>query len=139
MIQTPTERAFLVQLRAVAYPDAPDDACAQRQLRECSDEELHLLAPEVPDKFTVGGVTLSGLTIQSFPRPVPLGHDGTGCRPRSPQGPLPELSALLDVADDFEADTLVDVAIRAGLLWRCSRCSNTNPLTDSRCDFCDIA
>jgi hypothetical protein len=27
MIQTPTERAFLVQLRAVAYPDAPDDGC----------------------------------------------------------------------------------------------------------------
>lgn len=57
----------------------------------------------------------------------------------------PTLAALWAVATDDEADTVTDLAVRAGLLWRCRfetsgrSCGYINPITADRCEECGAA
>ncbi|MGW4890750.1 hypothetical protein ACWEQL_00550 [Kitasatospora sp. NPDC004240] len=123
----PGGRAYIVELLAVAYVDAPDDASARDRLREKSEDELHTLDPRIPETLRIGDVALAGLAIQSTPTPLALEPDDGSPATRPPQELSADAAALFAAARDGEADTLVDVAIRAGLLWRCPGCANTNP------------
>lgn len=44
---------------------------------------------------------------------------------------------LQDVADDFELDTLTNLAQRAGLLWECESCELLNGI-DEDCVSCGL-
>jgi hypothetical protein len=53
--------------------------------------------------------------------------------------PATPIQRLYAVADDSEIEALDDLAIRAGLLWRCPQCQNLNPETVSPCEDCGVA
>lgn len=61
------------------------------------------------------------------------------------QGEDHTLAALWAAATDNEADTVTDLAVRAGLLWRCRfetsgrSCGYINPITADRCEECGAA
>lgn len=48
------------------------------------------------------------------------------------------LARLLAVATDGEASILDDLAIRAGILWRCPNCAWHNVADDDLCGACGL-
>jgi uncharacterized protein (DUF983 family) len=47
--------------------------------------------------------------------------------------------ALFNAADDFEAETLEAVALKAGIFWKCPSCDYNNSHDSDKCGNCGEA
>ena len=81
------------------------------------------------------GTIVAVVERHGVPTSVRVKMDKSGRVLRLDPSRVEAISRLYDAADDYEASMIEDVAVRAGLVWKCA-CGWANRPKDRRCDGC---